>query len=166
MASRTRLGFGNSSINDISTPQNLYLDLNEEFHFDFDPCPLGWKELIPYIDFIDGLKSEWGERNFVNPPFGEVKKWLEKGVTESKKGKLCVFLIPARVANKPWFEFIWPFASEVRFLPPIRFPGYKTKTPFGLAVIIFKGEKREKRFLHPLTLSGIDYVAVTNLKEY
>ena len=33
------------------TPQDLYDSLNEEFHFDFDPCPLN-------ADF-DGLSIEW-----------------------------------------------------------------------------------------------------------
>ena len=35
-----------------ATPTDLYEQLNNEFNFDFDPCPL-------FADF-DGLKSEWG----------------------------------------------------------------------------------------------------------
>ena len=34
------------------TPTSLYKKLDDEFHFDFDPCPL-------HADF-DGLAVEWG----------------------------------------------------------------------------------------------------------
>ncbi|MCH7515941.1 MAG: transposase, partial [Bacteroidetes bacterium] len=52
----------------------LYKKLNEEFNFDFDPCP--------YNDNpkFDGLSIEWGSRSFCNPPYGrEIKKWVKKG---------------------------------------------------------------------------------------
>ena len=35
-----------------ATPKKLYDELNSEFHFDFDPCPL-------YSEF-DWLEIEWG----------------------------------------------------------------------------------------------------------
>ena len=37
------------------TPPQLFADLNSEFDFDFDPCPL-------FADF-DGLAIDWGQRN-------------------------------------------------------------------------------------------------------
>jgi hypothetical protein len=44
-----------------------------------------------------GLKSNWGNRNFVNPPYGkEVSRWIQKGYEESLKGKIVVFLLPNR----------------------------------------------------------------------
>lgn len=71
------------------TPKHLYDKLNEEFNFDFDPCPVA-------PDF-DGLKVEWGKCNFVNPPYSrEVKKWCEKAVKEWKKGKTVVMLVASR----------------------------------------------------------------------
>lgn len=71
---------------DWKTPKVVYQVLDAEFRFDFDPCP-------PNPQF-DGLAIDWGEVNFVNPPYGrELPKWIRKGFEESQKGKVCVFLI-------------------------------------------------------------------------
>lgn len=62
-----------------ATPKWLYEELDKEFHFDFDPCPLN-------SDF-DGLSMCWGKVNFINPPYGRViGKWLEKGYLEARGG--------------------------------------------------------------------------------
>ena len=49
-----------ASGDDWKTPDAFYNKLNEEFKFDFDPCP--------YQSDFDGLKIEWGQSNFINPP--------------------------------------------------------------------------------------------------
>ena len=41
---------------DWATPDYLYDELDKEFNFDFDPCPL-------HADF-DGLECEWGGGKF------------------------------------------------------------------------------------------------------
>ena len=87
-----------------ATPKWLYDELNKEFNFDFDPCPLH------NPDNIDGLNIEWKERNFVNPPYGrEIYGWIKKCFTECLKGKLIVALIPARTDTRWFNEFILPF---------------------------------------------------------
>jgi len=48
-----------------ATPQNLYELLNEEFNFNFDPCPLFSK------DQINGLDVQWKEYCYINPPYGK-----------------------------------------------------------------------------------------------
>ena len=54
-----------------ATPQNVYETLNNEFHFGFDPCPLKHD-----LSIWDGLKIEWGKRNFINPPYSrKLKEW-------------------------------------------------------------------------------------------
>ncbi len=61
---------------DWQTPLATYELLDKEFAFDFDPCP-------PDPSF-DGLSIEWGQRNFVNPPYGrEIGKWTKKAFTVS-----------------------------------------------------------------------------------
>lgn len=49
---------------DWMTPKDLYDKLNDEFDFTFDPYP--YKHNL--MDW-DGLKIDWGGRNFVNPPY-------------------------------------------------------------------------------------------------
>ena len=48
------------------TPDDLMKELNNEFKFDFDPCP------YPKPEDFDGLTNEWGKSNYVNPPFGSI----------------------------------------------------------------------------------------------
>jgi hypothetical protein len=86
------------------TPPNLMEELEEKFGpFDFDPCP------YPLPNGFDGLTCEWGQRNYVNPPFGSIihqgpndkkpkKKgptaWMRKAIHESKKGKFVLIVYP------------------------------------------------------------------------
>lgn len=103
------------------TPQWLYDELNAEFNFDFDPCPI-------HADF-DGLMVEWGKSNFVNPPYNRIDKpkFIQKAYDEWRKGKICVLLIPAATGTKQFHELILPYA-EIRFLKGrIAFVGYNSK---------------------------------------
>ena len=116
---------------DWRTPTQLYKQLDKEFKFDFDPCPIKPK--------FDGLKIEWGKRNFVNPPYGtEIKHWIKKGFEEWKKGKLVIFLIPARTDTSYWHDYIFGNA-QIRFLRGrLKFDDTNKPAPFPSAIIIFK----------------------------
>lgn len=119
-----------SESDDWNTPISLYKKLDQEFLFDFDPCP-------PEHDF-DGLNIEWGKRNFVNPPYSEWQKWVEKGYLESLKGKVVVFLLAARTDTKAFHDYILPFADEIRFIRGrLKFNNSKMSAPFPSMIIIF-----------------------------
>lgn len=92
------------------TPSAVYNMLNNEFHFDFDPCPITWKE-----GDADGLSIEWGLTTFCNPPYSKVSEWIKKAWTEWKKGKTVVMLINAITDTIAFHEFIYGQA-ELRFL--------------------------------------------------
>ena len=122
-----------SASDNWSTPKDVYVTLNDEFNFDFDPCPL---EQWPYID---GLKVEWGERNFVNPPYSKIKYWCKKAYEEWQKGKTVVMLIPSRTDTKYWHDYIMK-ATEIRFIKGrLKFGKAKNSAPFPSAIIVFKG---------------------------
>ena len=40
-----------------ATPEEFYNKLNNEFNFDFDPCPLCYEEITPEKD---GILVDWG----------------------------------------------------------------------------------------------------------
>ncbi len=100
---------GSDDSDDWQTPQWLYDQLNEEFKFDFDPCPI-------YADF-DGLTVPWGKSNFINPPYNRIDKpkFIQKAYDEWKLGKTCVLLIPSATGTAQFHDLILPHA-EVRFL--------------------------------------------------
>ena len=91
-----------------ATPKDVYNKLDYEFHFDFDPCPLNYKE--------DGLTRKWGKRNFINPPYSRKLKegFIKRAFEEGKKGNLCVMLLPVSTSTKIFHEIILPNA-EIRF---------------------------------------------------
>lgn len=96
-----------------ATPADFYNKLNERFNFDFDPCPYEENEIL-----INGLQIEWGNNNFINPPYSRKLKeeFIKKGVIEMKKGKLCVFLIPVSTSTKLFHDYIKPNATEIDFI--------------------------------------------------
>lgn len=134
----------------IGTPPELYQQLDQEFHFDHDPCPLHRGDTTP-----DGLKSDWGKSNFVNPPFSEISKWLEKGKEEMKKGNKSVFLVTARTNTNYWCKYVWQGASEIRFvMGKIKFQGYKNGFPVPCCVVIYDPAKPGGNFIDIRGLSS------------
>jgi site-specific DNA-methyltransferase (adenine-specific) len=119
-----------------STPDNLYKLLDEEFHFNFDPCPLN--EVVE----LDGLKIDWKDSCFVNPPYGKaIKSWLEKGLLEIEKGnsKTVVFLLPSYTDVKWFHEIVIPKVTELRFIKGrLKFGKHKENAPFASMIVIFK----------------------------
>ena len=117
---------------DWKTPGWLYKQLDREFNFDFDPCPAN--------PTFDGLEIQWGDRNFVNPPYGrEIIKWCEKATIEWMDGALVVMLVPSRTDTQWWHRFIMN-ADEIRFIEGrLTFDGHKGKSaPFPSAVVVFR----------------------------
>lgn len=112
---------------DWATPPEFYKALNGEFDFNFDPCPymhdMSW----------DGLQIDWGSRNFVNPPYSErplplKTDFVKKAIEESKKGKLCVMLLPVSTSTKLFHDIIAPEDPEIRFIyKRIKFIGVNSK---------------------------------------
>ena len=100
---------GKPDDNHWQTPQWLYDDLDREFNFDFDPCPI-------HADF-DGLAIPWGKSNFINSPYDRVNKpkFIQKAFDEWGQGKTCVLLIPSATGTKQFHDLILPYA-EIRFL--------------------------------------------------
>lgn len=107
-----------------ATPPKFYNMLNEIYSFDFDPCPLNHD-----LSKWDGVKVEWGEKNFINPPYSRKLKeaFVLKAIEESKKGKLCVMLLPVSTSTKLFHEHIMPNKSRIDFVKGrIKFHGVNT----------------------------------------
>ena len=117
------MGFHNGNGDDGKhywlTPPELLAELDAEFGFDFDPCP------YPKPDDFDGLIAEWGESNYVNPPFGTIvhqgrKKgptaWVRKAIEEHSKGKRVVLVYPI----DKWVLMLLAAGAQVRNLKDVR----------------------------------------------
>ena len=135
------------------TPPDVYESLNSEFLFDFDPCP------FPKPDDFDGLTCDWGNSNYVNPPFGSIlhqgpndkkpkKKgptaWIRKAIAEQQKGKTSVVVFPL----DKWVLMALQAAgcSEVRNLGDVKWLSTEDRLPGKgtgrhIAAFIFRGIK-------------------------
>lgn len=100
----------NNSGDDWKTPDSFYKKLDDEFHFDFDPCP--------YQASFDGLSVEWGGVNYVNPPYSRKLKeaFVIKALEESRKGKICVLLLPVSTSTALFHDVIKPNAKRIDFV--------------------------------------------------
>jgi len=120
---------------DWKTPDSLYDELNKEFHFTFDPCPLNNAINICgclFFKYFNGLEVKWEASNFINPPYNRIAKeaFIRKAYNESLNGKLCVMLLPVSTSTKIFHEIILPHA-EIRFLKGrVKFEGVNTKGEF------------------------------------
>jgi hypothetical protein len=115
------------------TPPDLLERLAAEFGpFDFDPCP------YPLPEGFDGLTCEWGQRNYVNPPFGSImhqgkKKgptaWVRKALDEWRKGKLVVLVYPIDKWILMLLKAIVGDQGDVRNLGDVRWLATEDRTP-------------------------------------
>ena len=110
------------------TPPELYRELDAQYHFDFDPCP------CPKPNDFDGLESEWGQSNYVNPPFGSTihngrkvgpTAWAKKALKEYAKDKRVVLLYPI----DKWILMLLAAGAEVRNLGDVRWCAVEDGTP-------------------------------------
>jgi len=102
------------------TPKDLYTKLDQEFHFDFDPCP------YPRPKNFDGLKIPWGSSSYVNPPFeGGVTKWVRKAIAEYEKDKKVVFVFPV----DKWVHYFMLAGAEFRSLGDVRWLSTEENKP-------------------------------------
>lgn len=108
------------------TPPELYEKLDQEFHFDFDPCP------FPRVPGYDSLKLPWGAMNYCNPPFRKTEgnihgptAFVHKAIAEQSRGNSTVLLIPAQ----SYINLLLEAGAELRPCGRTRFLEVETKEP-------------------------------------
>ena len=131
---------------DTRTPYALFKTLDDEFHFQLDPCTSTSKPNnlnTPHYFLYpkqDGLLEDWSQykRIFVNPPFKHADKWVKKGYEESKKGCTVVMLVPVKSDTAWWHDYALK-AKEIRFVRGrVTFEGFADPFIIGICFLIFK----------------------------
>ena len=113
-----------------ATPEATYRDLDAEFGFDMDPCPLNDAQIW------DGKMMDWtGRRVFCNPPYGrDIGGWLAK----AREADVAVYLLPARTDTKWWHDHALN-ADEIRFVKGrLKFGGSDNAAPFPSVVLVYR----------------------------
>lgn len=135
--------FFSSKTCEWSTPQDFFDKLNDEFNFSLDPCATEKNRKCEkyYTEEQDGLKQDWGETVFCNPPYGRtVGEWVKKCHNEVVCGscKEAVLLLPARTDTRWFHDYIYN-KSEIRFVKGrLKFGGQNQAAPFPSMIVIFR----------------------------
>jgi phage N-6-adenine-methyltransferase len=122
------------------TPQSLFNELNQEFHFTLDVCATNenTKCNIWFTPWLDGLDQDWKGTCWMNPPYGrEIGNWVKKAYESSLRGATVVCLLPSRTDTKWWHDYC--MKGEIRFIKGrLKFSGCKNAAPFPSAIVIFR----------------------------
>lgn len=138
---------------DVATAKDFYDEINEVFHFDCDPVPLHSCE--------DALEKEWGEVNYVNPPFDNIAPFVKKAYSEAANhGKTSVLLLPVRTHTKYFFDLIFecPAVSSIWFLKKgMKFENYERVFPASLCLVIMQGSNTYPKVFKPANINYTFY---------
>ena len=131
-------GMFTSARDDWETPQDLFRQYDDRFHFTLDVCATEKTAKCQryFTKEQNALLQEWGgERCWCNPPYGRIIADFVKKAVESKA--LTVMLIPARTDTRWFHDYIYN-RYPVEFIKGrIRFVGAGSTAPFpSMAVII------------------------------
>lgn len=115
---QTRKRGAKPEIDNRATPPEVFDPLHERFRFTLDACALPHNAKLPryFTPEQDGLKQSWyNESVWCNPPFSNIRPWIEKAWDESVRTKCVVMLVPAnRTEQKWWQDLIEPFRDDRR----------------------------------------------------
>jgi hypothetical protein len=113
-----------ANIDDWETPNYIKDYIKKTYGDYFDPCPIR--------SSFNGLIIDWENINYINPPYSRKLKeeFIIKALEESKKGKLCIMLLPANTDTRIFHEIIVPNAVISLISKRIMFIGYDTKGNF------------------------------------
>lgn len=78
------------------TPQDLFDELDSEFHFTLDACalPTNAKCKNYYSPEQDGLSQPWIGTVWCNPPYGrKIQSWVKRAYDSTRPGEMNVRLL-------------------------------------------------------------------------
>lgn len=121
------------------TPPDLMENIRQEFGITNDMCP------FPKPIYHDALNMDWGNVNFVNPPFRKEDgggygptAFVRKAIEQYKLGKRCVLIIP----TQSYVNLLIEAGAEVRSMGRIKWLECETdeecKRPSPITMFILK----------------------------
>lgn len=94
---------------DRATDPAVFAGFNERFHFTIDVAASVENKKCRrfHSEKTNGLARSWaGERVWCNPPYSDIKSWVEKAWAEWNRGEveLIVMLLPANRTEQGWWQ--------------------------------------------------------------
>lgn len=134
------------------TPPDLLVRLYEVFAFDLDPCSPARPTVKCRAFFTeqhDGLKQPWHGTVYMNPPYDDVPRWVEKalGELEARRARKVVALVPYRPEVSLSSRLVRSGADIFILEDRLRFGGRKHVAPSVSALVCWGITRREARAL-------------------
>lgn len=127
-------------ISNYQTPIEFKAALDAVYHFDdWDPCPInpfGFRSIDGLGEIPTRVKSY-----FCNPPYNNVKPWLEQSIRAKKAGITSVQLLRVDTSTQWMHDFVFPYARPIWVRGRIRFIGPNGKgkpSPFASVVAAYE----------------------------
>lgn len=150
----------NPMVDDRATTPENFDPLMERFRFSIDVAASAHNTKCPrYFSIeVDGLEQSWsGERVWCNPPYSDIRPWIEKAwheMEEDTPPEVIVMLLPANRSEQTWWqELVEPWRDRggllrTEYLPGrLRFlaPGADAikpneRPPFGCVLLIWEAQ--------------------------
>lgn len=103
-------------VDDRATPFDLFthLDRKHRFTVDVAAAPHNTKCARYFTREEDGLHQSWaGESVWCNPPFSDIKPWVQKAWAEHRTATGIVMLLPANRTEQRWWNvLVEPFRDR------------------------------------------------------
>jgi len=143
------------------TPKHIYVKYMSGGYV--DPCPLHSE--------VDNLKTNWRGKVFINPPYSDIKSWVEKAIEELDNVEEIVFLVPARTDTR-WFHRLLEKSPDIEFIKGrLRF-SEKGSAPFPSMLITLRNQimstpipNLDNFFCFLLYCLHVQTTALTQIKE-
>jgi site-specific DNA-methyltransferase (adenine-specific) len=127
-----------------ATPQEFYDGLNKRYNFTLDPCATAQNTKCPkfFTEQDNGLTQDWsGNTVYVNPPYSNVKAWVNKALIESRKPDTTVVMLVAARTDTKFFHDYCTKANQIFFIKGrLKFGGSTNSAPFPSMVVVFGGD--------------------------
>lgn len=129
--------YGKSRHQNWRTPALIFDGLHAEFGFTLDGASEAGNGLLDIASTADAPLSWSGHRVFCNPPWSNIRPFIE----QAPSADLAVLLVPART-NARWFHRALQLGAEVRFFekrPRFELPDRKAGgSPVDCLLLIFR----------------------------
>lgn len=76
--------------------------------------------------------------NWLNPPFGDLRPWVQKAYQESRLGARTSMLVPAGVGSNWWRDWVHGKARVLLLNGRITFVGHKQPYPKDCALLLYE----------------------------
>ena len=121
------------------TPPQFFQSLNQRYGFTMDGAASKGNGLLAKVSTAEEPLSWEGERVFCNPPWSNIRPFVELAA----KADLAVLLVPART-NAEWFHRALKLGAVPRyFLGRLTFVGANGQCPVDCCLLVFGDESQE-----------------------